>query len=79
MHYFTVKTWFTHWLEERKLHVKPSTHAFYRGAVNAFLSYIGDRASNKLHNLNRDQILAIDISFQMRYCLVVKKGKLGGV
>ncbi|NNE93014.1 MAG: site-specific integrase, partial [Verrucomicrobiales bacterium] len=53
---YTTQEWFDEWLERKKRTVKISTFALYRGAVNAFLRWLDQRADLRLETVTTPDI-----------------------
>lgn len=45
---YTVRTWFVEWKERKKRVVKPASFALYRGALDSFLAWLGERADHRV-------------------------------
>ncbi len=53
----TVKDFGDRWMAQKKAEVSPSTFAFYEGAYQKFVRYLGDKAGAALFEISRDDIL----------------------
>lgn len=45
---YTVRTWFAEWKERKKRVVKPASFALYRGSLDSFLAWLGERADHRI-------------------------------
>ena len=54
----TVQAYFASWLVRKKPETASATYSFYQGKANAFLAYLGDRASLDVGRIDAREILA---------------------
>lgn len=52
----TVRDHVNRWIERKTNEVKPSTLAFYKGATNKFIAFLGKKAGQEIAEISRDDI-----------------------
>lgn len=53
---FSVRTWFGEWKERKKRIVKPATFSLYRGALDSFLVWLGERADHRVEAISTQDV-----------------------
>ncbi len=53
---YSTREWFDEWLARKSRTVKPATYSLYRLAVDAFATWLGDRAANRLEAVSPQDI-----------------------
>ena len=74
---WSIRKWFTTWLEGRAALVKPSTHATYRTHVRLLLDWLGEDADRRLETLSREKLTRFRDGLREGYRGIKKRtGKL---